>query len=173
MASHKCAKNSYLAPSLTAQLPVDLPSTSYLFHSTVLVPPQQTSCCFYSYKVTVRHTGQNLLWRCCTTRKKFLLTGPPRHHSKFFRFPIPHEDRGRSLDDVQNFSRDYDHITVSTELFSSKYTIPLTCDTSNKNNCESTKKQCSPTALHLEHLNHVSGSHTRPFYYLEFLFRTF
>jgi len=43
------------------KLPVDLPSTSYLFHSTVLAPPQQTSCCFYSYNIIVRHTERREL----------------------------------------------------------------------------------------------------------------
>ena len=122
--------------------------------------------------------GENfLLW---SHWKKFFLRRPRQHHSKFFRFPIPHEDRDSSfrlnvflwpetLDNVQNFSHNYNHITVSREIFSFKYTIPLTCHTLHKNNSESTKNQCVPTALHLEHLNHVSGSYVRPIYYLEFL----
>ena len=73
-----------------------------------------------------------------------------------------------TLDNVHDISHDYDHITVSSELFSSKYTIPLTCDTSKKNNRESTKKQCAPAALHLAHFNHVSGPYIPPVCNLEF-----
>ena len=72
------------------------------------------------------------------------------------------------MDKVHDITHEHDHIAVSLELFSSKYTIPLTCHTSNKNDCENTKKQCTPTALHLEHLNNVSGPYIPPVYNLEF-----
>ena len=72
------------------------------------------------------------------------------------------------LDHVHDISHDYDRITVSLELFSFKYTIPLTCHTPNKNDRKSAKKQCAPTALHLEHLNHVSGPYIPPVYNLKF-----
>ena len=72
------------------------------------------------------------------------------------------------MDKFQNFRHDYDHITVPSELYPFIYTILLTCHTSKNNNRESTKKQCAPTALHLEHLNHVSGPYTPPIYNLEF-----